>query len=62
MKNEKTNNNNGFACPSCGESYRKQDFDVCPHCGTGSSITPKIWRPTKRMKKEYAKKINASSN
>lgn len=46
-------------CIYCNNSYRKQDFSVCPFCsGDGGGTTPKGWRPTKRQKKEYAKKMS----
>lgn len=46
-------------CSSCKQSYRKQDFTICPHCGSdGGGITPKEWKPSKRQKKEFIKKVN----
>lgn len=44
-------------CTICYKPYRKQDFSLCPHCGgDGGGVTPKVWRPSKRQKKEFAKK------
>lgn len=51
------NKTNGHKCTYCNEAYRKQDFDVCPHCaGDGGSRTNKVWRPSKREKKAFIKK------
>lgn len=47
-------------CTSCGEGYRKKDFDLCPFCGYGSSTTPKVWKPNKYQKKEFIKKMRKS--
>lgn len=58
----KSENKKGHQCSYCGEAYRKQDFSVCPFCGgDGGGITARVWRPTKRQKKEYAKK-NINNN
>jgi len=44
-------------CFYCNQAYRKQDFTMCPHCGAdGGNTTPKVWKPSKRQKKEFAKK------
>lgn len=56
-------NTSGHKCLGCGETYRKQDFDVCPFCGgNGGGVTPKVWRPTKHQKKEFIKKISNQNN
>ena len=55
----RNNSGNGHQCVYCGESYRKQDFNVCPFCGgDGGGIMSKSWKPNKHQKKEYAKKFN----
>lgn len=60
-ESDKINRSNSHSCLYCGNSYRKQDFSVCPHCGgDGGGVTPKTWRLTKRQKKEYVKKFNAN--
>lgn len=48
---------NSHHCTICDKPYRKQDFSLCPHCGgDGGGVTPKVWKPSKRQKKEFAKK------
>lgn len=52
-----SNKTNGHKCTYCDAIYNKKDLDVCPHCGgDGGGRTAKVWRPTKRQKKEFAKK------
>ena len=54
------NKPNTHKCTYCNKQYRKQDFTVCPHCGgDGGGITPKVWKPSKRQKKEFIKKQQA---
>ncbi len=48
---------NTHTCTICLKPYRKQDFTLCPHCGgDGGGVTPKVWRPGKKARKEFAKK------
>lgn len=55
---DKPTKTNGHKCTYCQEVYNKSDFHVCPHCGgDGGGISQKIWRPNKREKKAYAKKM-----
>lgn len=55
--NQKTNE--PHRCAICNEPYKKQDFSLCPHCGgDGGNRTKKEWRPTKKQKIEFAKKIS----
>lgn len=45
------------SCSYCGAVYSKKDFSFCPHCGgDGGGFVTKSWRPTKKQKKEFAKK------
>lgn len=47
----------GHSCSICKKPYDKRDFFLCPHCGgDGGGVTPKIWKPSKKQKKEFAKK------
>jgi len=44
-------------CTACTQPYNKKDFDICPHCcGDGGGRTPKVWTPSRREKKAFAKK------
>ena len=44
-------------CLYCDNAYRKQDFPVCPFCaGDGGNVTSKVWKPSKRQRREFAKK------
>lgn len=56
-------NNAGHKCTYCGETYRKQDFNICPHCGgDGGNRTLKTWKPNKHQKKAFKEKINSQLN
>lgn len=47
----------GHQCTYCNAVYNKKDFSLCPYCGAdGGAVTPKVWKPTKRQSKEFAKK------
>ena len=47
-----------YHCISCDEPYRKQDYSLCPFCGSdGGNITSKVWKPSKADRKAYAKKM-----
>lgn len=48
---------NGHLCISCNNTYRKQDFTLCPFCGgDGGAITARVWKPSKKQRKQFAKK------
>lgn len=50
---------NEHICTSCEKPYRKADYAVCPHCGgDGGGTTPRVWKPNKHQRKEYAKKMS----
>lgn len=59
IKDGKIKNPTINGCTFCGKSYRKADYAVCPHCGgDGGNVMGKVWRPSKKEQKEYAKKMN----
>lgn len=44
-------------CTYCNAVYSKKDFSLCPYCGAdGGAVTPKVWKPNKGQRKEFAKK------
>ena len=50
-------------CTYCGKIYRKQDYSMCPFCGSdGGAHTAKVWKPSKAQKKAFIKKINPQNN
>ena len=53
-------------CLTCDREYDKKNFHICPFCGgDGGGILPKVWKPVKKDKIKYAKKmagINNSTN
>lgn len=45
-------------CTYCQKHYSKKNFNFCPYCGGDADArTPKVWRPTKRQKKEYTQRV-----
>ena len=60
-KEKKPKKKQGHICEACNEEYRKQDYEHCPYCfgnGNGGAINKGGWQPSKRQKKEFAKKMS----